>query len=358
MITQNKGEWSELYVFLKLLGDGVLYAADSRLNKIEDLYYPLVEILRKEDNRLKHYINSDTNIKITDDTGTLILKLPVTEFKDKAKILLDAIKNSEATFSVPKIEAFMNVIKCAKVKADSSDKSDINIVLHDCKTYRNTTFGFSIKSRLGGSSTLLNPGKTTNFIYEIVGNINDEQIEIINSIKSSSKLRDRLEKIKEYGCSLNFYGLENENFNANLQMIDSLFPLIISEYLLQYYYGNGKLICELTPKVCKINPCHFNTKLKHSFYEHKIKNFLTDVALGMTPATVWDGSYQATGGYIVVREDGEVLCYHVYNHNEFQEYLFRNTRLETPSSSRYDFGTIYKNSNNKYIKLNLQVRFI
>ena len=26
MITQNKGEWSELYVFLKLLGDGVLYA--------------------------------------------------------------------------------------------------------------------------------------------------------------------------------------------------------------------------------------------------------------------------------------------------------------------------------------------
>ena len=37
MITQNKGEWSELYVFLKLLGDGVLYAADANLNKIEDL---------------------------------------------------------------------------------------------------------------------------------------------------------------------------------------------------------------------------------------------------------------------------------------------------------------------------------
>ena len=33
MITQNKGEWSELYVFLKLLGEGVLYAADADLKK-------------------------------------------------------------------------------------------------------------------------------------------------------------------------------------------------------------------------------------------------------------------------------------------------------------------------------------
>ena len=83
-----------------------------------------------------------------------------------------------------------------------------------------------------------------------------------------------------------------------------------------------------------------------------------DVALGMTPATAWDGLYQATGGYIIVREDGEVLCYHVYNHNEFQEYLFNNTRLETPSTSKYDFGTIYKEDKKTLIKLNLQVRFV
>ena len=60
MITQNKGEWSELYVFLKLLGNGILYAADANLNKIEDLYYPLIEILRKENKQIiqrKIYIN-------------------------------------------------------------------------------------------------------------------------------------------------------------------------------------------------------------------------------------------------------------------------------------------------------------
>lgn len=358
MFKQNKGEWSELYVFLKLLGDGVLYAADENLNKNENLYYPLIEILRKENNQEKHYVTNNTNINIVDNCGNTIISLPSIEFESKAEFLLKAIKNSDSTFSVPIIEEFMQIIKCTKVKADSLDKSDITLVLHDCKTYRNDTFGFSIKSKLGGSSTLLNAGKPTNFVFEIFGKLNNNQIQEINSINTKSKIKDRLSKIKEFGCNLSFCKLENETFNANLQMIDSLFPLIISEFLIQYYTGNGKLINELTPKVNIINPCKFNTKIQQKYYEHKMKNFLTDVALGMTPATVWNGKFQATGGYIIVREDGEVLCYHVYNHNEFQEYLFNNTRLETPSTSKYDFGSIYEENDKLFVKLNLQIRFI
>lgn len=358
MITQNKGEWSELYVFLKLLGSGILYAADADLNKIEDLYYPLIEILRKENEQIKHYAKNDININIIDDAGNNILALPVAEFEEKAVLLLNAIKTSDSTFSVPAIENFMQVIKCSKVKADSMDKSDIMLVLHDCKTYRNETFGFSIKSRLGNPSTLLNPGKPTNFIYEISGNLSQEDIIKINRIDTRAKLRDRLTAIKNKNCKLIFAGLENENFKANLQMVDSAFPLIISEYLFQYYSGNGSLISELTPKVREINPCNLNINLPHLYYEHKVKNFLTDIALGMTPATAWTGEYQATGGYIIVREDGEVLCYHLYNHNEFQEYLFKNTRFDTPSATRYDFGYIYEENEKLYIKLNLQVRFI
>ena len=358
MITQNKGEWSELYVFLKLLGEGILYAADSDLNKIENLYYPLIEILRKENEHIKHYTKNDLNINIIDDAGNTILSIPATEFETKAELLLNAIKNSDSTFSVPAIEDFMQVINCSKVKADSMDKSDITLVLHDCKTYRNETFGFSIKSKLGSPSTLLNPGKPTNFTYEICGNLSQEEILEINQINTRAKLRDRLTAIKNKGCELVFARLENEVFKANLQMVDSAFPFTISEYLVQYYSGNGSLISELTPKVRKVNPCNLNINLPHLYYEHKVKNFLTDIALGMTPATAWTGEYQATGGYIIVREDGEVLCYHLYNRNEFQEYLFKNTRFDTPSATRYEFGYIYEENEKLYIKLNLQVRFV
>jgi hypothetical protein len=48
MITGNKGEWSEIYVFLKLLADGKLNAADANLNAIPGVYYPIIKILRQE----------------------------------------------------------------------------------------------------------------------------------------------------------------------------------------------------------------------------------------------------------------------------------------------------------------------
>ena len=41
----NKGEWSELYVLLKIIADQCLYAGDSELNKMENLIFPIIKIL-------------------------------------------------------------------------------------------------------------------------------------------------------------------------------------------------------------------------------------------------------------------------------------------------------------------------
>ena len=44
-LTGNKGEWSEIYVLFKLLGEGTVFAGDEVLNRIEDLFYPILMIL-------------------------------------------------------------------------------------------------------------------------------------------------------------------------------------------------------------------------------------------------------------------------------------------------------------------------
>jgi type II restriction enzyme len=77
----------------------------------------------------------------------------------------------------------------------------------------------------------------------------------------------------------------------------------------------------------------------------------------MMPTSVWSGIYDATGGYLIVKEDGDVLCYHIYNRNAFEDYLYKNTKFETASSTRHDFGKIYENADKLYFKLNLQIRF-
>lgn len=115
---------------------------------------------------------------------------------------------------------------------------------------------------------------------------------------------------------------------------------------------------DLVEQISKDNPLAFDLGENHAFYHYKIKRFLTDIALGMMPSKVWTGELDATGGYLVVKDDGEVLCYQLYNRNDFEDYLLNNTKLETASSSRHNFGSIYNEGDKQFIKLNLQIRFI
>lgn len=358
MLTGNKGEWSEIYTLLKLLGDGKLEPGNENIEKIKDVFYPIVKILRSDKNGSFEYsINQDI---IVSSEGAELLRLPISEFKEKAIILFNKIKsNTETTFSVPEVENFMREIKCISLKADSSVKSDIHIIIHDLRTNQMPLLGFSIKSKLGNPSTLLNAGKTTNFIYEIENlSLSDDELNRINSINSKTKIKDRISALIEKGAKFKFHATEQRVFSNNLTLIDSLLPEIISEILFTFFTEKSSTLKSLVEVIQIRNPLNFDTSSNHLFYSYKIKRLLTDIALGMMPSKVWTGEYDATGGYLIVREDGEILCYHIYNKNEFENYLLNNTKLETASSTRHDFGNIFKVKNQYYFKLNLQIRFL
>ena len=201
MITGNKGAWSEIYALLKLLGDKKLYAGDAALNKIESLFYPIIKIIRDESGGNFEYIIEGDIILISGDREEL--RIPVSTFTEEASKLLDSIKGSNGVFSLPETEEFMNSIYCTTLKAKSTSKTDIRIVIHDQRINQSAELGFSIKSQLGGDSTLLNAGKTTNFIYEIIdAAIANSEIERINLIDTRSKIKDRIAEIK--ACSQTF----------------------------------------------------------------------------------------------------------------------------------------------------------
>lgn len=358
MLTGNVGEWSEIYTLLKLLGDGKLVPGNENIEKIKDVFYPIVKILRTESNGTFEYsVNQDIVIS---SEGKELLRIPMATFKERATFLLEKIKsNTHRTFPVPEIEAFMHDIKCISLKAGSGVKSDINIVIHDLRTNQMQLLGFSIKSQIGNPSTLLNAGKTTNFVYKIENvNLTNEEIASINSIDTKNKIKDRIIAILEKGGSFSFLSAEQKIFSNNLTLIDSLLPKIIGELTFAFYTEKNSTMKSLVESIQEKNPLKFDTSNDHKFYSYKIKRFLTDIALGMMPSKVWTGEYDATGGYLIVKEDGEVLCYHIYNRNEFESYLLNNTKLDTASSTRHEFGTVYKDNDELYFKLNLQIRFI
>jgi type II restriction enzyme len=356
MITGNKGEWSEIYALFKLLGDKQLFAGDPNLNKVEELFYPIIKIIRNESGgHFEYEINGDLVII---SGGKEELRIPVKTFTKQAHKLLAEIKGEKGTFGIPEVEAFMTSINCQTLKAKSSSKTDIRIVIYDQRINQSAELGFSIKSQVGNDSTILNAGKTTNFIYQVLDfKPTVEDIKLINEIETKSKIKDRIEAINKQGGKFKFITLENNVFKNNLVLIDSLLPNIVAEIIKTFYTTKLSTTKDLTDSINTINPLEFDTQFSHTFYDYKIKRFLTDVALGMTPSKVWTGIYDATGGYLIVKENGDVLCYHIYNRNQFEDYLFANTKLDTASSTRHDFGKLYQENGKFYFKLNLQIRF-
>ena len=153
--------------------------------------------------------------------------------------------------------------------------------------------------------------------------------------------------------------MTSSQFSENIQFIDSNMPDILALALKISYESNssngGKTIKSVINKLKKLNPLKYSNT---NMYEYKMKKFLCACALGMTPEKNWEGEEDANGGYIVVKQDGSVVCYHLYNRMEFEQYLYDYTCFDTPSTSRYDYMQIYNENSVYKIKLNLQIRFI
>lgn len=361
MKAYNKGEWSEVYAFFKLLADGELHGADENLNYLPDVFYPIIKILRQEGGKNLEFVRN-TKIRVIDaDSGETLLEVPIETFKEQSVRLLEILRTSKGrSFSAEETEKFLNSIKISSFKSSSANKYDITLVVHDSRLNQEPTLNFSIKSLLGSPSTLLNPGQATNFVYEVTDCLlSDSQIEEVNATSGKTKIMDRTKKLFDNGCNLKFIETDGKVFSNNLSMIDSNLPLILASLVELHYRTHVRSVKILTEELEKLDPINYYAKNNNlEFYTYKIESFLLAVALGMTPSTRWDGNYSATGGYIVVKPSGEVLCYHIYNRDAFKKYLLLNTNIERASTTRHGYARVYKEEGVLKIKLNLQIRFI
>ena len=349
----NKGEWSELYAFMKLLSQGRVYAANEKVEKIDEVYYPILKIMREENKgEVIDYVIHNDRIDIEIESNTVI-SVSRNEMEDKANELLAEIAKHSSSFALAEIAKFANGIKVTKIKAPSSDTTDISMQIEDVHTSYVRDVGFSIKSEVGGAPTLMNAGQTTNFIYRVKG-ITSKQAEEINAIDTKTKIKERMKAIKDCGGTVEYAGMNHAGFKRNLMMIDTNMPQIIGNMLLYHYDEDIKECKKLVELVGERDPLGYGEAM---MYEYKFKKFLCSCALGMKPAKVWDGLDEANGGYIIVKADGEILAYHIYNRNFFEQYLLDNTIIERASTSRHDYMSLYEENGEMFIKMNLQVRF-
>lgn len=371
----NKGEWSELYALYKLLFDQNLFPINKEQVLDDRLRMPILSILRHTEEKLSAEYCIDCNGKIhIQATGCETVEVDRSEFEKNAFELLNSIKkgSASASFDIPFLDVFRKRTFCPKIKCytktlanGDKDKSDLYIVMHDALTGQTPKLGFSIKSEIGNPPTLLNATKLTNFRYKLSHKLSMDKLDEINAMlfRGHADIQGRVRAIINEGVSLDFATINPDRngdymFLENLILIDSSMPDILAHLLVLSYTEDSRLLDVLTEKLTALNPLGFPMKANTKYYEAKVKRFITDVALGMLPSQPWEETHQASG-VLVVKETGNIDCYHVIYKESLDDYLYHDLKFETPSAKRHGFGCIELGEDgNQYFTLNLQLRFI
>ncbi len=399
----NRGEWTEAYVFLRLLGEGRIYGASAELVKDEATYIDIVNIIRDEPDRMlifERFVKDEiAYVQLFKDNDTLkIVTAP--EFNDKADYLYRRLKElgtGKRKIDIPEIQEYLENLNIDTPKANLSSaakkkygkKTDIIITSEDSLDHAKATRGFSIKSHIGSSPTLFNSSQTSGFIYKVVG-CNEEGMHLLNSKDS---FLDIISGIREQ-YSLEYIRCRNEIFEQNINLVDSRMDEILQYAMLLFagYIPNES--SNKIPSICEVlasaNP--LGIRNPNTFYKTKLKSLLFASFAGMTASEEWNGRKLLTGGYIDVDKDGEMLYYRAISDDVFENYLFQHTYLDRPDrgelkelavaegkcfvnenrhltqeekdhllndchGKKGDFGYVYQDGKDYYIVINFQIRF-
>lgn len=382
MLKGNKGEWSELYAFARILADGKLHQSNLQLEKDGENCYEVIKAYREDPSGTNEYVRSSVIqfFRVKDETRKYLGELPIEFFEESAdKLLKGTIAGSGKSFSVDSAQTFIESAKIEKLTALSNNKSDIRLRIYDHRLAKETDLGFSIKSMLGKDSTLFNTGLGNNFIFSIAGSLDRSIIQFNRDTYApegrKSKMSLRIQELERLGLSLRFVGIQSRQLWLNLKMIDGDLPEILAYALLFRYKFEKNSVMDVVNLLEEHDPMSLypEKRTNQKLYENKIARFLTESAMGMTSETEWLGDYDATGGAIICKRNGDVLCFHVYDFNLFRKYLLTNTRFEQPSTGedednpgtkrtkkgtkKFYFGWVYEGNTGLEMKLNLQVRF-
>ena len=201
-------------------------------------------------------------------------------------------------------------------------------------------------------STLLNAGKATSFVFKL-DRCTREVMERASTVNSSSEVEERI-KVLASECGLRFVRVLCSAFDRYMRLVDSLFPQIMGNALLHYYLGEGTTCLQIVDVMEHDDALGIG----EGMYRHLFKKFLCAVALGMTPTEEWSGYDDASSGYVIACDDGEVFVFHAYNRDSLGNYLLSNTKFETASISKYDDGLVYEHDGEYFINLSLHIGFL
>lgn len=356
----TKKEWGELYAFFRLLADGSLTMGTADPRKPSETIWPISYIQREEHDGVRRYFIEGDIVRIVPEEGEE-RTVEREDFDAVASLILKSIKSTEGNdvTSPDGVEEFLDAIAIFDLEAKTNDRTDFSIVFWHPDA---PASGFVVRSRLGTMTPLLDGGRSANIKYEQTGvKFATPTVNKVNALDDTPHVvAERMLMIGRLGGVLRFSDVADRVFRSNLHMIDLHFPRILAEMLRLMHLDGVTKVAELTAMIKEINPLKIKDELimKHGFYEFKMKEFLMALALGMRPAKIYNGTDSAVEGMLLVDGKGQVIGYHKHMPQEFEEFLFQNTRFEIGALEKDKYGYLERENGVYYFKLNAKIGLI
>lgn len=187
------------------------------------------------------------------------------------------------------------------------------------------------KKSTGSACGAVNANKdNTNFRFKVSGKINDEIMEKFNGIfdcKGHAAIGERMHFLKESKCGLKFIKTCKDTAERNLILSGGIeLPEIVGAMLKFYYFENevktenSNCAAALNYIVSK-NISGYKYSDNYAIYERKNGTLLYDMFCGMRLSTDWNGKSSVNGGYIVIKNDGDVVAFHSTIADESKQFL-------------------------------------
>lgn len=355
----TKREWSELYTFFRLLADGRVWQGTPQAKRNEERWWPIAVIQREEHDGTRRYYIENEEIRMVGETVNKCLLRE--DFGTVAELILAAVKSSpdDEVTSPDGVEEFLKEAGIFDLEAKTDDRTDFSIAFWHPDA---PLTGFNVRSRLSAMNPLLDGGRTANLKLEQTGvKLATPTVSKINAtIELPNEVAERMLLIERLGGVLKFSDVADRVFRSNLLMIDLHFPRLLAEMLRVMHLDGVAKISELTELMKEANPLKIKEELisKHGYYEHKMKQFLLALALGMRPAKIYNGTDSAVEGLLLVNGSGEIIGYHQSEKQVFADFLYLNGRFEKGAVEKDKYGFLERENGVYYFKLNAKIALL
>lgn len=401
----NVGEWSEIYVFYRVMETGKIkpasYDENGVLTEVKDAFLPVLKILREDEGfPIEYFTSNDLNgvkaLKIYyGNRNEPLLSCSLEDFANKADKLLDILKSdneskgkkgavqgtgkdgkpSWRSFGIPEQKEFLNNIFITKLKSPATEVSkvfggitDITMEILQNDNMR-VPVAFSIKSGVKSLPALFNYSDGSNVVYELDGCDEETFKELCSINKETSKQYavDRVRAIrKNKKITVRFDHFLGETFERNLRLVADRTNEVLAYAVLysldEPFEGerSNRKLKNVYRSLVTYDPLKIGAG-SELYYEKRLKDFLIAKAGGMEIKSEWDGNIAISGGYIFVTKKGDVLAFYASDQNKYKEWLLNTTKFDTPSSSSgksTGFADVYKENGKYFLKLNVLIKFL